>query len=263
MEIFGTVPFAGFSAVQITGVVLLYILAFFLKGVFGYGAAAALVAGASLIIPPHHAVILAAVSNFLTQAQFIPDSLRHGDRRVALRLAVWIVPAAAVGVWIFSRTDATGLSLMIGGLILLLVLTEIFGLTRHIEPFIARNERVAGPATATTSGVIGGMIGAGAIVFLSIYIRMLCPEKTRFRATVLLIGSIFVVWRLAIFTVAGLIGMQVLIEALLLLPVSMAAGYLGAAAVRRIPGPLFFRLYQGLLLVAALLLVWRGLSGTG
>jgi uncharacterized protein len=261
VELFGVSPFGGFTEVQVAAIVLLYLVAFFLKGMLGYGAVAALVAGGSLIIPPHHAVVLAAVANAYTQVQFVPSSLREGDRQVALRLVFWTMPAVAAGVWLFAQAGAPGLSLLIGLMILALVVAEVAGLFRRLEPVARRHQRTAGPVVAGTAGLVGGIIGAGAIVLLSLYVRMLCPEKLRFRGTILLIGNVFVFWRLAVLALGGLVGAQVLVEALLLAPVSLTAGWLGGTLVRRLPAPLFFRLYQALLIAAALLLIARGVAG--
>lgn len=261
MEIFGVLPFDGLAWPQILALFAVYIGAFFLKGIFGYGAVPMMVVGGSLIIPPHHAVVLAAAANFYTQFQLIPQSLREGDRRVAGNLALWVLPAIIAGVWMFTQTDSTRLSLGIGCFILFLVLTDIFGLIGRATPLIHRHQNVAGPIASTISGLIAGFIGAGAVVFISIYVRLLCPEKMQFRGTMVLIGSVFVVWRFVVLVVAGIAGVAVLTEAALLAPLGLVSAHYGVKVVRHIPGPLFFRLYQGILMTAALMLIWQALSG--
>ena len=243
---------------QIAGVVAVYIVAFLLKGVFGYAHTAALVVGTSLIIPPHHAVVLAAISNLINQVQFVPRSLREGDRRVAGRLSLWVLPAIAAGVALFALVDSSRLSMLIGIMIFLLVLAETLGLTRRAEPFLQRENGPALPGAGIISGLMAGFIGAGAVIFLSFYVRAACPEKLRFRSTMLLIGTIFVGWRSLLLVVAGLVSLQIMIEALILTPVAAIAGHLGTKAVPYIPNAMYFRLYQVLLMAAAMLLVARG-----
>lgn len=256
----GALPFHGLSAAQIAGVAGVYALAFLMKGIFGYGAVSALVVGSSLFIPPHHAVLLAALSNVFTQIQFVPAALREGDRALALRLAVWVLPSIVFGVWVFSRTGETGLGLMIGVFILLLVLLEMAGLLNRLGPLIESNQRLSGPLASVVAGVTAGMIGAGGVIFLSIYVRLICPLKERFRGTILLVGSVFIFWRAAVLTAMGLLSMTLLAEALLLLPIAYVAGRIGTALMRVMPDPLFFKLYQLVLIAAALLMIGQSLA---
>lgn len=261
LEIFGLSPFAGFTTWQTVGLLALYFVIFLLKGVFGYGITAALVVGGSLVVPPHHAVVLAALTNLLNQVQFLPAGIRDGDRKAALYLNWWVLPAIAVGVWLFTTMDSRGLDLAIGLFIFALVLVETLGLMHRATPWVAARARVAGPVAAVFSGLIAGFIGAGAVIFLSIYVRILCPEKVRFRATMVLISTIFSIWRVALLVVAGLLTATIALEALLLVPLAGIAGWLGTRAMMRLPGGMFFGLYQAMLLAAAALLVWRGLTG--
>jgi len=260
MTLFGITPFADFSLLQIAGLAAIYALAFFIKGVFGYGAVPTLVVLGSLVVPPHHAVLLAAISNLITHVQFIPGAIRYGDRRLALRLVFFFVPTIAFGVWVFSQMDSSRLSLAAGVLILFIMLTEIFGLLRHAEPLIRKHNAIVGPLAASLAGLIAGLIGAGAMVFLSLYIKIFCPEKQQFRATILLVATMIIVWRSIILLGSHIVGPNILLEAALLSPVAFAAGSAGGLAMRAIPNALFFRLYQVLMAAGAVLLIFKGLG---
>lgn len=261
MDILGVSIFANLSSLQIAGLAGVYFIAFLLKGVFGYGAVSMMVVGAALIIPPHHAVVLAAVANFYTQIQLIPRSLRDGDRKVAGKLIVWTLPSVVLGVWLFASLEARWLSLAIGLFILFLVISEAFGLMGRIAPLVQRRTAVAGPIASVTAGLIAGFLGAGAMVFISIYVRMLCAEKLLFRGTMIMVGTIFIIWRFIVLTVGGLVGIPVLVEAAILAPIGFAAAHLGSMLVNILPNALFFRLYQAILILAALMLVRQSLIG--
>lgn len=261
MELFGIPVFAGLSAAQVSGLAAVYFTAFLLKGVFGYGAVSMMVVGAALIIPPHQAVVLAAVANFYTQIQLIPRSVREGDRQVAGKLVLWTLPAVVIGVWLFASMEARWLGFAIGLFILFLVISEIFGLIARLAPLVQRHTGIAGPIAATAAGMIAGFLGAGAMVFISVYVRMLCDEKLLFRGTMILVGTIFVIWRFIVLVVGGLVGIAVLVEAAILAPLGFASAYLGGRLVNHIPNALFFRVYQGILILAALMLVRQNLIG--
>ncbi|WP_114965481.1 sulfite exporter TauE/SafE family protein [Alkalilacustris brevis] len=261
MDILGVTVFGDLAPAQMAGLVAVYVIAFLLKGVFGYGAVSMMVVGSALIIPPHQAVVLAAVTNFYTQIQLIPRSLRDGDRQVAGKLIIWTLPSVVAGVWLFASLEARWLSLAIGLFILFLVISEVFGLIGRMAPLVQRHTAVAGPIASTVAGLIGGFLGAGAMVFISVYVRMLCAEKMLFRGTMILVGTIFIVWRFSVLLVGGIIGIPVLMEAAILAPICFMASHIGIKLVSHIPNALFFRLYQGILILAALMLVYQTLTG--
>jgi uncharacterized protein len=257
--ILGVTAFDGLGWAPLAGLALVYFAAFFVKGLFGYGAVSALVVGASFFVSPHHAVLLAALSNTFTQIQLMPQGWREGDRAIAGRLAFWAVPSIVLGVWIFANSGETGLGLMIGFTILALVGLEMTGALARIEPFIARHAAVLGPALSAFSGMLAGMVGAGGVILLSIYIRLLCPEKRLFRGTVLMVATVFVLWRALVLAVGGMIGWDLLYEALLLAPVAWAGSKAGTSFMRGMPDPVFFRAYQGVLVLASALMIWQSL----
>lgn len=258
--ILGITPFEGIGPQALAGLAAVYFIAFFVKGIFGYGAISALVVGASFLVPPHQAVLLAAVSGAATQVQLFSGGWRDGDRAIAGQLAIWAVPAIGLGVWLFASADETGLGLMIGLTILALVLLEASGLIVRLEPVIARNARVLGPVASVVSGLVAGLVGAGGVILLSIYIKLFCPEKRRFRGTVLLVATVFVLWRVLLLVAMGLIGWQLLLEALILAPAAWLGGRIGSRAMTGVSDPVFFRAYQGLLILASVLMIWQTLG---
>jgi len=238
--------------------VALYAAAFFIKGLFGYGAVPLLIVGGSFVVTPHHAVVLAAVANLLTHVQYMPDGLRLGQVKLVAWLAVFVVPAIALGVWVFARLDGGNLSVLAGAIILGSILMDWFRLLDPIAPFVRANVRMVGPAFGLVSGLISGIVGAGAIAFISLYVRIFAPDRQGFRATIILITGVILLWRSIVLTFNGLIDLTVLGEALVLLPGAVLVGLFGRYVSARISDRGFFTAYRFVLLFGAAMMIARG-----
>ncbi len=260
MEVFGTPVFEGVSVPGLLLLAVLYVYAFTIKGVFGYGAVPPIVVFGSLIIGPHHAVLLAALSNLLTHIQFIPQCVRAGDRRLAGRLVMIYLPTIIVGVWIFGRLEASWLKLVMGTMIFLVVGAEALNLFRRFEGAIRRRSSVVGVILATISGLMAGLIGVGGVVLVSLYVKVLCPDRVLFRSTILLLASFVVLWRTTMLGIGGHITVSLILEAVLLLPVSVGAGMLGTRIFGGMNDRRFFVAFQIMLLFAALFVMVQALA---
>jgi uncharacterized membrane protein YfcA len=89
-------------------------------------------------------VLLSVVSNAISQVQFIPESVRHGDRPVVRSLVLGYLPSIAIGVWLFSRLDTSGLSLVLGAVLTAVIIAEAFEVFRRWEGPIRAHPRLFG-----------------------------------------------------------------------------------------------------------------------
>lgn len=261
MDVFGVVPFDGLSAWQIGALGLIYFAAFFVKGVFGFGAVPLLIVAGSFVVEPHHAVVLAAVTNLVTHLQYIPEGWRSGQRALVGRLIVYLIPSIAVGVVVFAQLGGGSLSILAGIIIMGSILADAFRLLDPLAPMVRRRARIVGPAFGVVSGLISGIVGAGSIAFVGLYVRMFAPDRQGFRATIILIVAVTMVWRTAVLAMTGMITGALLAETLILLPGSVLSGALGARLTRRISDRGFFTAYRVVLCAGAALMIWRGLGG--
>ncbi|MCI5074508.1 TSUP family transporter [Oricola sp.] len=259
MNLFGTEIFAGLLAWQVYLLGAVYAAAFFVKGIFGYGAVPILILAGSMLVEPHHAVVLAAVSNLATHVQYLPDGLRNGQRALVARAALFLLPAIAFGVWVFARLEGTSLSILAGGIILFSVLADARGWLKPLEPWVRAHPRFSAPVFGTTAGLISGIIGAGAIAFISLYVRIFERERQGFRGTIILVTAVILIWRTSMLTLAGEITWSVAGEAMLLLPGGLLAGWLGTRVSRRLADATFFRAYRAVLCLGAAIMIFRGL----
>jgi len=260
MTVLGVTAFAEVGPAGMTALALIFFFAFFLKGVFGYGAVPALVVLGSLVVPAHTAILLAALTNFVSHLQYVPESLREGDRRLALGLIVYFFPSIIVGVWLFHGLDADTLGLVTGLIMLAIIGAEARGVFAHMVEHVRQRARRYAAVSGSLAGLVAGLIGTGAMVFVTPYVRLFQPEKRAFRATVLLLAGAMVTWRICVLALTGAFSAELLLEALLLAPIGMLAGWAGSRMVDRLPARVFFGGYQILLAVGAALLVLRGLA---
>lgn len=261
MEFFGIAPFEGLSLAQIAALVAVYFGAFFVKGVFGFGAVPLLIVAGSFVVDPHQAVILAAVTNLMTHSVYMPEGWRNGQRGLVGRLAIFVVPAIAVGVAVFARLGGDSLSVLAGIIILGSILVDAFGLLDPLAPRVRRQAWIVGPIFGVLTGFISGLVGAGSIAFVGLYIRIFAPDKTGFRATIILMTAVIMVWRTSVMVFAGLITLALVAQALLLLPGALLSGAIGARLAGRLTDRGFFAAYRAVLCAGAALMIWRGIAG--
>ncbi|MBE0531945.1 MAG: sulfite exporter TauE/SafE family protein [Rhodospirillales bacterium] len=260
MSILGIPVFADLSVESFAALIALYFLSFVVKGMFGLGAQPPLVIFGALIVDPHHAVLLSVVSNAISQLQFIPESIRNGDRPVVRGLVLGYLPSIALGVWLFGRLDTSGLSLVLGVVLTAVIAAEGFSVFRRWEGSIRAHPRRVGTVMASVSGLLAGLTGAAGVILTSLYVKILCPEARTFRATILAVATVIMVWRMAMLGVGGFIGLPLLLECLVLAPCSVLGGFVGSKLFGRLPRERFFWAFRIVLVVAALNLVFKGLK---
>ena len=258
-NILGLEPFLDAAPWQIAVLAATYAGAFLVKGVFGYGAVPILIVAGSFVLEPHHAVVLAAVSNLTTHLQYLPEGLREGRRGLVWRLAIFVVPAILVGVWVFARLEGDGLSVIAGAIILFSVGLDGSGILEKLAPYVRERAATIGPIFGILAGLMSGIVGAGSVAFLSLYIRVFAGDRVSFRATTILMTAVILVWRTCVLTAAGFVTATVVLEAAILLPFGVLAGWLGGRLSGTMSDRAFFAAYRTVLVLGAGLMVWRGL----
>lgn len=259
MTLFGLPVFESLATTQIVALALVFGASFFVKGVFGYGAVPLLIVTGSFVVEPHHIVVLAALTNLLTHAQYLPDGLAHGRRDITLRLAVTLVPTIALGVWIFARMGGASLNVIAGLVILASIIADARNLLNPLAPWVRANARLAAPVFGFIAGLISGIIGAGAVSFISLFVRIFAPDKQGFRATIILVTAVILVWRSIVLAATGQATLTIALEAAIMLPGGLIAGVVGARLSRRLSDASFFSAYRLVLSVGAVAMIARGL----
>jgi uncharacterized membrane protein YfcA len=261
--LFGIAAYDGVPAASVAALFGFYMGSFFVKGAIGFGNLSMIILFGALVLPAHHAVLLAVTASGLSQVQFVVPAVRDGDWRITRPVIVSYFIAAAVGVWIFGRLESDWLQVVLGlalGVVLIIDITDV--LARLATRFDLRAPRVLYPFCAA-SGLISGVTGAGGLFFIALYVKRFAPDPKTFRGTVLQLGILLTGWRAVLLIASGFITLKVFAEAVVLMPFVFGGGYLGTRFFRWLPVRRFYQVVQAVLLFAAVTLVWRGLRIMG
>jgi uncharacterized membrane protein YfcA len=260
--IFGHVIFGDMGATALLMLALIYFTAFFIKGLFGAGSMPPLIIFGAWILEPHESVIVAVITNAITQFQFMTDMRREADWKIARPLALSFACFVILGVWIFSKLSGSELTIALGIGLGGTIAAEHFGLLTRLAARLRTSKWTVGLWVGGVAGLLAGATGAGGIVLLSLFIKMILVKPAAIRATVLLIATVALVWRVIVFGVGGFITIQFLLESLLLLPVAIFGAFLGSKSFYVMRDDRFPRFFTLILMVAAASLLWRGVFET-
>jgi len=259
MTIAGINLFGELSGAGITLLAAVYLGSYFIKGVIGVGALSPAIIFGTMLLGPHHGILLAVVSNAASQLQFLPQGMRDGDWRITWHVMFGNFAGSVVGIWIFGQISSASLTLFLG---LTLAAVLIADMTNALERLSKRiNLRASSfviPLSAI-SGVISGVTGSGGLFFIAIYIKHVCPTPQIFRGTIILLAMLGIVWRTIVLAAAGFIDRALLIEGALMLPTIVLGGFVGMLFYKNISAKRFFLFLQLVILFGAVNLLWQGL----
>lgn len=239
--------------------IALYLFAYTVKGVFGIGAMPLIVLLGVWVLDPYHAVLLGMLVLTYNQIMFIPESFSQGDWRMCWLLAIGHVPTVVLGVWIFDSLDSSWLGVVLGILLIGVTLAEVIISPQLIHRMSRKFPRSGAVAMAALSGFISGIVGAGSLIFLSLYLKTRYEDARTFRATILLISILVSVWRFAVQCVKGMITVTLVYESLVLVPAALIGTYLGIRLFKSILSVSYFRAFRVLLVFLALSIVLKSL----
>jgi uncharacterized membrane protein YfcA len=235
-----------------------FAFAYFLKGAFGVGALTPAILFGSLVLPAHHAVMLAILANASSQLQFIPEGFRAGDRALVRRVILPLMSGGAIGITIFANLDGRLLTFILGVALGIVVAADLFNLIERLTALVDIRSQRAVWSLAGFSGLVTGVTGAGGLFFLAVYLKLACPSPRVFRGTTFLLSAVGILWRTIVLAIAGFVTLQILAETLLLLPIVVLGGWLGDRLHHKLPARTFFKGVQVLLLIGALGLIAKG-----
>ena len=260
---FDAVAYTLFEGVELDKLALLaliYFASFAVKGAIGIGSLTPTIVFGAIVIEAHHAVTLALIANIMSQIQYVSHGFRKGDWAVARKIIVPNFAAAVAGVWIFGRISSPELSFVLGVSLGALVLFDIGGVWAKLAKRVDITKAPTVVSLSALSGLISGMTGAGGLLLIAVYLRLIKPDKAEFRATILLLSTLVVGWRAGIMIAFGHIDTQIVKEGLILFPIIFLGGVAGSFATGRISEMRFTRALQVVVLFGSSVLLWRGLS---
>jgi uncharacterized membrane protein YfcA len=256
----GLVPFHDLTAMQIAALVFVYGVTATIRGAFGFGAVAPAIIFSSMILEPHHAVMLALATGVWAQAQIVPFGLRNGDWKLARPLLLAGFAAIAAGVFVFKKLDPGWLTICLGVAMLLIALADRYKLLDRLAARVDIKRFSVALGLSTVSGLVAGIAGGGGMYLYSVYLRVACPTPTLMRGTSILIGSVFLFWRFLVAIVFGLVSWRLMVESVVLLPISMVGAWFGIRFFHRADARRFYGAFQLVLMLGAAILLWKGFA---
>lgn len=257
---FDFVPFSNLDGISIVVVLVIYFFAFFIRGILGFGSAMPAILGSAWVLPPHDAVLLALLTSVFAQIQLLPQGFHDANWKIAKPILAGTLVSTVIGVWIFISLSTAWLTIVLGLVLSVAVLTDMARLAERLASKLRLDGAGFAFSLATLAGLISGVAGAGSNYFLSFYIRWAAPTPRVFRATNIVISGFMNFWRALIALVAGLITIKLTVEALLMMPAVYAGVWGGRILTGRLSAQRYFGLFRWLLLLAAAALIWKGIA---
>jgi uncharacterized protein len=232
------------------------LLAYFVRGISGFGSGLIAVPLLALQFPLTQVVPFMLMADFSASALIGGLHFRHVDKAEVGRLLPVSLVGIVLGTTLLVTLPTTALLATLAGFILLFALR--FLLARP-GPFTPISTRWAWPA-ALSGGAVGALFGTGGPPYV-IYLSHRIQDKTLLRAT--LSGLFFMegLMRIGAFLVAGLLlDPDIWLYLLLAFPVILAALYAGSHIHTRLSNAQMQRLVGWLLLGSALSVAAKALQ---
>jgi uncharacterized membrane protein YfcA len=253
-------PFENLSAAQIATLMAIYAVLASVRGALGFGAVAPTIVFSSIILEPHHAVMLALATGVWAQAQIVPFGIKHGNWKLVRPLLVASFISIAAGTLVFKHLDPGWLTVLLGATMMGIALMDRYRLLERLAQRIDMTRFSVAFGLCSVSGLIAGVSGGGGLYLFSVYLKLACPTPTLFRGTSILIGAIILFWRFAVSVAIGLVSWRLIVESLVLLPVSLIGAWAGIRFFQRADAKRFYGAFQLVLMLGALILLWKGLN---
>lgn len=254
------IPFEEIGGLAVAALVVVYFMAFFIRGVIGFGSAMPAILGSAWILPPHEAVLIALLTSVFAQVQLLPQGFRDANWKITKPLIAGTILSVAVGVWIFASLKSAWLTIVLGLILSAAVLIDMTRLTQRMASVLQLDRFSVAFSLASIAGLMAGVAGAGANYFLSVYIRWAAPEPRAFRATNIVTSGAMTLWRALVILFAGLLSIKLAVESLLIMPAVYAGAWAGRKTSERMSAERYFGLFRWVLLAAAVALIWKGVT---
>ncbi len=254
------VPFAGLPPWVIAAVLACHFLGFFIRGAFGFGSNMPIVLLTTWMLGPHHAVVLVVLAATASQVHLFPQGVRTADWSVVRALVGGVTVGVAIGTWLFDRLPADWLTMVLGLLVSAIVLMDRLRVIDRLSRRINLRNPLSFASLSLVSGTVGTVSGGGGIYFLVGFLKFMCPTPELFRSTNLVLSGIFMLARIVFIAIAGYITPTALVEAGMLLPAVFLGTWAGTAFFRGASTERFYAVLQAVLLVAAAMLIARGIA---
>jgi hypothetical protein len=229
---------------------LVVLLAYWVRGMAGFGSGLIAVPLLTLMWPVTIAVPVVVALDYLGSAS---QGIKNMDR-VAWHEQVVLIPFMVLGVagglWVLQAVPTALLARILGGFVIAYAIYQMLPLRE------LRGSRLAATYCGVLGGLVGTLFGTGG-PFYVIYLNLRGLERTAFRATFAMNFLIDGGVRLAAFATAGLYGRQALGYLLAAVPIAGAGLYVGGRIQTGLSQRAFQLVIRVLLLVSGMALLLK------
>lgn len=191
------------------------------RGFTGFGFALILVTAVSVLAPPAEIVPISLVLDIFAGIRLLPHVHHDIDRRGSALMVLGALPAIPLGALALAALDEDHMRLGIGVAVLLATLAIAAGLGLRRPPGTALKL-----ATGVTMGLLSGSAGIPGPPVILLYLSSPLPAAT-LRATAVAVFLATDLVAVSVMAAYGLIGVDLLLRCLILVPLVEAAVYLG------------------------------------
>ncbi|MBU1212918.1 MAG: sulfite exporter TauE/SafE family protein [Alphaproteobacteria bacterium] len=163
------------------------LLAGFLRGFIGFGAALIIVPVLSLVLGPQIAIAVLTVMGFPSTIQLLPDAWRHGERAIILPMSLAIFTATPLGTWFLVSIDPNLMKIVISAAVVLMVAFLAKGW--HLDKKVGRPILLL---AGTVGGLVQGAAGIGGPPVVAVALsRAGAPEQQRGNVLAVIAATVF------------------------------------------------------------------------
>jgi uncharacterized membrane protein YfcA len=229
---------------------LVLFLAYLVRGIAGFGSGLIAVPLLAIVLPVPVVVPLIVSLDFISSAT---QGLQHRDHiawEEQLRLVPFMLVGICLGLLLLRAIPTAGLGKVLGGFIVL------YGMYQFLSLPLLRHTRYLAALCGILGGLVGTLFGTGG-PFYVIYLNLRELDKSIFRATFaanfLIDGGI----RLAAYAIMGLLGVHILMNLCVALPIMGTGLYLGGRIHTNCSRIVFVRFISLLLLGSGVTLLLK------
>ncbi|MEO5342882.1 MAG: sulfite exporter TauE/SafE family protein [Gammaproteobacteria bacterium SHHR-1] len=226
-------------------------LAYFVRGITGFGSGLIAIPLLALMLPLPLVVPLIGLLDYIASAA---HGVKHREA-IVWRELLPLLPFTLIGVglalYLFKTLDAVLLSRVLGGFVLLYALYSLLGR----EPS-GQGSRLWSPLAGGLGGLVGTLFGTGG-PFYVIYLHFRGLHKSAFRATIATIFLLDGASRIIGYSLSGLYNRDSLLGVLIGLPLMLLTLWLGGRVHVNLSQQTFRKAIGILLIGAGLALILR------
>jgi uncharacterized membrane protein YfcA len=200
-----------------------------IKGLTGFGFSLVTAPVLIVLLGPLKAVPVVIVLNAAANVVLFPIARKAANLKRILPLIITGVATIPLGMLLLLALDAGTVELVAGCVTILFAIAFLAGFQRPV-----RNEKWGFAAAGLISGTLNGLISTGgppAILFLT---NQGVPKRT-FRASMLAYFLCLSIVSIPTFLVGGLLSIEVVHYALMLLPAMFLGAFVGSRLLNRLP----------------------------